>query len=303
MVNCEQGLTLEGLDGSNPLGFLAAVGVLRTTANADPDGGWRMRWVMRDGWRPELAAERHVSRTDLVDLLMSELQRDSNPEFAFAKNLKVTPDEFLEVASDAQRTASREGRRHADFVAAFGCEVLSTDDGVIQDTALRTMSGAGHQHFLSTMQELVGKTDVDHLSRSLFEPWDYSDERLGLRWDPEEDRRFALRWDDPSGQATNTMHGANRLAVEALPLLPTVPIRRRLETTGFATVGTSALFTWPIWVRRLSVDVVRSLLAAALVQQLQPDRASLLAIGVSEVFRSQRLTTGKFRNFTHARPA
>lgn len=304
MTSNERGLVLAGLDGSNPLGFLAAVGLLRTIALADAHGDWRMQWTMRRGWLPVVLGKKPIVQGQLVEMLHQELQRGSGPEFTFAANLNLVPKEFGPVASCAQSRATAGDRRYADFIAAFGCEaVVAGNDKTIQDTALRTMSGAGHQHFLGSMKDLVDQTGADHLRRSLFESWDYSDLRLGLRWDPAEDRRHALRWDNPSGTAPKTMHGANRLAVEALPLLPTAPFNQRLATTGFSIRERTTLFTWPIWVCQLGVDVVRSLLALPEIQRPIPDRALLGGMGISEIYRSQRITVGKYRNFTHSRPA
>lgn len=311
----EPGLVLNGLDGSNPLGFLAAVGTLRTVALADSRVDWRMKWAESHGiWHPELSAEQTVSQEGLVELLGLALRRESTPEFDFAQSLNVSPERFGKEAYAAQDRASIRDRGYADFMTSFGCEALVTSDGKsIQDTALRTMSGAGHQHFLGTMKQLVEDTEEDHLKRSvfkkdylkrsLFNTWDYGDEKLGLRWDPGEDRRYALRWENPSGDIVKTVRGANRLAVEALPLLPAIPGSKRVGTTGFTQRDKATLFTWPLWDCPLNLEVIRSLLALAEVQHSEPDRAKLGAMGVVEVYRSRRITTGKFRNFTHAQPA
>ena len=304
----EAGLVLSGLDGGNPLGFLAAIGVLNTASVAGLGLPWRMKWIAQDGsWFPVLFASRVVSSEELVELLASSLQREATPEFDFDRNLNVDAEKFRKVAQDAQCCASIGDRRYADFVTAFGCEVVVTRDGKsIQDTALRTMSGAGHQHFLGTMKQLRAAATSRHLYRALFNTWDYLDEKLGLRWDPEEDRRYALRWGNPSDTSRNpiqTMWGANRLAVEALPLLPAVPDGRRLETTGFTRRDRAVLFTWPVWECAISLEVVRSLLALAELQESEPGRTKLCAMGVAEVYRSQRITVGKYRNFTHACPA
>lgn len=301
----DQGLLLTGLDGSNPLGFLAAVGTLRTVGLAAPDARWSMKWLMRDGIQvPALSADQAVSADALVDLLCCELRRESTPEFDFAENLNITPGELKNEAAMARSHARPDDRRHADFIAAFGCEICEMKDGKsVQDTALRTMSGAGHQHFLGTMKQLTHKTERAHLHNALFEMWRHSDDKLGLRWDPEEDRRYALRWDNPSdGGGVKTVRGANRLAIEALPMLPTAPGERDLQTTGFSTQRKAVLFTWPIWQVALGVDVVRSLLALPELQRPEPNREHLAAMGVSEVHRSQRVTVGKYRNFTRALP-
>jgi len=304
MPNERQGIVLNGLDGSNPLGFLAAVGLLRIAALEDEPGDWRMEWSLSGAaWMPVLTANRPVTKRALIDLLSSALHSDSAPEFSFSKNLNIPAGEFREVAEDAKRNASLSNRRFADFIASFGCDSTTVDNGSsIRDTALRTMSGAGHQHFLGTMRELASKTKDSDLRRSLFEQWDYADEKLGLRWDPAEDRRYALRWGNPSGDATRTMHGANRLAIESLPLLPAAPVGRKLKTTGFSKHDRATRFSWPIWVRPMRLDATRSLLAHARIQDSLLDRRTLRSMGVAEVYRSERITVGKFRNLTQALP-
>ena len=100
------------------------------------------------------------------------------------------------------------------------------------------------------------------------------------------------------------MRGANRLAIEALPLLPTVPGERRLHTTGFSERrGEGVMFTWPIREPPLNVEVVRSLLSLAEIQEPRPNRGSLMGRGVVEVFRSRRITVGKYRSLSSAVPA
>ena len=301
------GLVLNGLDGSNPLGFLAAVGTLRVATTASPSSNWHLQWQMCEGvWTPKLLGNDQLSEDELIDMLTPAL-KDMKDQSAlkFAKNLNVSCEQFRVVTEKAQKAATFNARHEADFIAAFGCESLpiSGKDSTIQDTALRTMSGAGHQHFLGSMLELVQTTEPAHLRTSLFLPWQYTDDRPSLRWDPADDRRHALRWKKPSDDPVRTMRGANRLAMEALPLLPTAPGARRLQTTGFSQRrGEGIVFTWPIWEVPLNMDVVRSLLSMAALQEPEPDHANLRARGVSAVYRSQRITTGKYRNFTVASP-
>ncbi|GIW91737.1 MAG: hypothetical protein KatS3mg109_2169 [Pirellulaceae bacterium] len=220
-------LALPGLDGSNLLAFLAAVGTLRTLALAWPDSEVRMHWERGAGWNPVLSARRSLTKESVVEALHSQLgQMDKYPAFTVADDLKIPPDQFRHYAVQAVQHAHQTGdRTWADFAAAFGCDAIS-EENVIQDTAFRTMSGAGHQHFLKTMRELIELTEPEHLRKALFEPWGYEDDRPSLRWDPEDDRRYALRWSDPSGDPIRTVRGANRLAIEALPLFPYRPGRR-----------------------------------------------------------------------------
>jgi hypothetical protein len=151
----------------------------------------------------------------------------------------------------------------------------------------------------------VGMTDASHLERALLRPWDYSDDGRGLnlRWDPADDRRYALRWDDPSGDPIRTMRGANRLAIEALPLLPTMPKASGLATMCFEGSGArNTYFLWPIWRHAIPLDVARSILANTFHLRDLSERERL-DIGVVAMFTSQRITVGKYRNFAPARPA
>ncbi len=299
------GLLLNGLDGSNPLGFLAAIGALQVVTKANSSVNWLMSWKEQGGhWSPVLLGKKVLTQDVLIELLMPALT-EMKDAFLFAKNLTINCEEFRQVAQSAYNEADITDRHYADFIAAFGCDSLpvSAKDSHIQDTALRTMSGAGHQHFIGSMRELVETTQPDHLRSSLFEVWQYTDLKPSLRWDPTDNRRHALRRKAPSGDPVLTMRGANRLAVEALPLFPTAPRERRLHTTGFSLWrGKDVLFSWPIWQGALSIEVVRSLLSLAELQEHLPDRKRLLALGIVEVYRSQRITVDKHRNFTSAVP-
>jgi hypothetical protein len=98
------------------------------------------------------------------------------------------------------------------------------------------------------------------------------------------------------------MLGANRLAIEGLPLVTCAPVGATLRTTGFTGSGARSTFwTWPIWTSPVGIDVCRSLLAhAPLVRTAPAGYAELRAIGDAAAFRSQRITIGKFRNFAPA---
>lgn len=123
-----------------------------------------------------------------------------------------------------------------------------------------------------------------------------------LRWDPADDSRYALRWRDPSGDPARKkrggMLGANRLAIEGLPLVTCAPVGSSLRTTGFTgSAARNTFWTWPIWTYPAGLDVCRSLLAHSALRDAAADADELRALGVAAAFRSQRITVGKFRNF------
>lgn len=317
---------LSGLDGGNPLAFLAALGSFRVLESNWLDSNLRMRWEVAGGaWRPVLSASLPAFSDDLIIDTLSEALAEP-PQFELldaigndltisGRRLHFLAGEAVEKCHASPAHAINVQRTACDFVSAFGCDALTADgdpDSNIKDTALRTMSGAGHQHFIQFMRDLVAATDAGHLRSSLFEYWTYSDSGRGLnlRWDPADDRRYALRWKNPSDEPNMTMRGANRLALEALPLFVTAPDGDRLQTTGFTQHRAKGVrWTWPIWSGPLSFDVCRSVLQLRSLQ-LAPDnsesrefavwRTSLAQLGIAEVFQSQRITIGKFRNFTPA---
>ncbi|WP_133511343.1 type I-G CRISPR-associated protein, Cas3-extension family [Candidatus Thiosymbion oneisti] len=299
---------LNGLDGSNPLAFLASLGVLRGLTLAWPDAPPRLSWrTMHGALRPVLHSATEANTDTLCEALRDQLRATADtPALTFAKDLTVTGGEFRKATVQAQSECSPKDHTDPDYAAAFGCEaVVDSKTGQILDTALRTMSGAGHQHFLAFMGQLLRETSVEQIDAALFRRWTYSDPGPSLRWDPVDDRRYALRWAEPSGDPIRTVRGANALAVLGLPLLPTQPGGAQLlATTGFRQVRRKGTFlTWPIWEYPLSLDVVRSLLALKELQDDRPPREKLAPRGIIEIFRSQRITQGKYRNFTVAQPA
>jgi hypothetical protein len=305
-------LILQGLDGSNPLAFLAALGALRSTTALFPGKLVRLGWTLRDaGWRPNLELPEDRESEWLCERLAEQLHpMEQHPALTVADNLTISTSNFRNYSKSAVKEA-RKDRTWADYAAAFGCDLLRKEDkDEILDTAFRTMAGAGHQHFLESMRNICRETTASHLQKALFAPWRYDDPiaKLSLRWDPRDDQRYALRWGNPSGDSTRTkvgaMLGANRLAIEALPLFPTAPVRGGLQTTGFSDRrGEGSWWTWPIWDGLIDLDVCRSALARAELQASQVDRVPLAAAGIVEVFRSRRVTIGKIRSFTPAQPA
>ena len=294
-------LLLTGLSGDNPLAFLAALGALRT-ARRVADSEIRLYWMpYKNSWCPALQGDDgFLSSADEISTAFHLSLVKENPAFSMAANAnnpKLPAMDFRAVAQDAlENWFDASFPEFVSFVTALGNESVIDENGKNEDTAFRTMSGAGHQHFLAFMRELAMATTKENIHEALFGPWKYNDTQYCMRWAPEDDRRYALRWDNPSGDPARSVRGANRLAVEGLPLYPTVPTTKTLATTGF----TGKNWTWPLWTTAVSIDVCRSLLAHAELQEEKPTMEKLKPIGVFVVFRSQRITLGKFRNFTPA---
>lgn len=293
-----------GPDGGNLLGFLCSLGALATLSRAWPEQDVRLSWRFASvGWRPVFHASGQADDHELVTALDGELSRRAYEFTGLGHDLPVEAGIFAEEARKAADGATPKNRRYADFVVSFGCEAITDAKGRIQDTALRTMSGAGHQHFLDFMRKLAQETTREQLHSALFEAWRYEEGGPSMRWDPVDDRRYAYRADDPAASSRfpiKTVRGANRLAIEALPFFPSVPRGRRLETACFPASDGRRAVRWPIWMMALTLATVRSLLLHPELASTPPPPDRLGLLGVVEVFRSRRITQGQFRNFTPA---
>jgi hypothetical protein len=299
-------ICLSALSGSSLLGFMASLGAFRTLAELPDVADLQMTWTPTgNSYAPVLGSSVLPDRDGLLAKLHAALA-------TFSGHYSITIHKDLKIGRDVFRGLSQRAANDflagtdvlaAAMTAAFGCDAVSNNDGQIEDTAFRTMSGAGHQHFLEFMDVLARETTVDHLREALFGPWLYRDPGPSMRWDSEDDRRYALRWHDPSTDPVRTVRGANRLAIASLPLFPVVPVSGgAIATTGFSGHGSRDTFiTWPIWTGWLVLDAVRSMLG---LRELQDGRvSSFTSRGICAVYRSQRITLGKYRNFTPAEPA
>jgi len=300
-------IELPGLHGENWLAFLAALGTLRVLTENESEASVRMRWVDRGLWRPVI----HHSRLRTADTLVEEIAQrvcgegSINDAWSIGDDLTLDRADFRKCMQAEGAKATPERRSAADFLAAFGSDVFGsgTKKEQISDTEFRTMSGAGHQHFLGFMKELARVTTSSDIRRALLQEWDYTDGRPSMRWDPTDYRPHALRSNDPSKDPIRTMRGANRLAVEALPLFPTVASGRRVRTLGFQERNRETEITWPIWTDAIDVATVFSLLAIEELQQVDPAESavSLTRRGIAQVYRARRFTDGKYRNFSPAK--
>ncbi len=289
------GLVLTGIDGSNPLGFLAALGILITVEDRSP--GVRLQWMHHaQKWCPVVTGIDDAD--DLLDQLADTLHDMSVEPFLVHKRMPFSAVEFEEIARSCR--AMRTNRRMADLLASYGCTHIRDED-LFHDTMFRMVrsgdsAGQGFLHYAVSIRQ---QTDRDSLERTLFREWSYQDECFSLRLDPIEDSNYALRWDDPSKANKSTMIGANSLALEGLRALPTVPNKGSLLTTGFSRHDRQVFFTWPIWRSALGVDVVKSLLSLNALHNPEISRFELNEFGIEEVFRSRRFAPNQYyKNFS-----
>jgi hypothetical protein len=210
------------------------------------------------------------------------------PELAIGKHIDCVAAEYRDHARALLATAGQGDREPLDFLAAFASDAC-VRYGRIVATPFCFVRGSGQQYLLDTVRQLIERVESERVRRALFEPWTYRDEKLSLRWDPNEDRRYALAATDPSTEASRTVWMANLLAYRALELFPSAPRRTALATTAWSDHESDPTFTWPIWSASAGPETIRSLLQLRELSSGSPDRSVLRARGVAEIFRARRI--------------
>ena len=306
------GLLLNGLDGSNPLGFLAAIGTaVATEVSQDVFPEIRLGWEQTEGgWRPSLVGCGDDEQ-EFSEKLSEALQDVSMTVFDVDNRMPFDAEKFSRKLRDVQCCSSiLTDRRDADFLSSFGTELYPNEkNGQFQDSKFRMVrsgdsAGQGLPFYAKEMRKKVG---IDHIQRTLFHAWDYQDTGYSLRWDPIEDQRYALRWRCyPSKSRQGTMLAANSLAVEALQWFPTLLIGSQARTTGFQRLGRrETYFIWPIWTPMVGMETVRSLLALDDLCKDPPTPVHLLSREALRKFIAVSASnkTSTYSNFLAAIPA
>lgn len=298
-----EGLLLPGLDGANPLGFLAALGLFRVLDGTNGSGQARMKWLPGDGtWIPALTGH-DLDQESLLTLLTDTLPTtiDRHPVRMLEALGMDEPSQRHELFRRRMQDASTSRRVDADWLAALASDVVPA-------SAINQLQTTRRDYHYGNLTSVIRRTTRAHLRRAIFAPWDYADplDNQSLHLDPSEDRRHAHQWNRPSSyperRESGGMLGANRLAIEAFALFTSLPNSTALRTIGFTGQRSrDTRWTWPIWNVPISLPELRSLLALA---ELQRDDLSvevqnrLRHRGVATVFRTARILVGKTPNFT-----
>lgn len=259
-------IQLAGVDGSNPLGFLAALGLLRVVAGAklgfSDDGAFR---AFIDGLDKR--------ESDLATLIAADADAaasESAPwRFTYTKgatkkqgpqkvaDLKPPPDDFKKFLATCVKAWLIGNDEAVAYAAAYGTDVAVDGKGNTKPTTFHFT--AAHQTFLGAVEAIRASVTQEWVKTSLFEG---HGERSGsnLRWDPGAERNWALMANNPSGDGTRVDAPLEWLAFRGLPLLPSFPHGLRIITTGVVGRGDNMRFTWPLWSIPASLLTARSAL-------------------------------------------
>jgi CRISPR-associated endonuclease/helicase Cas3 len=293
-------LRLSGLDGTNPLGFLAALGLFRAVVEDAGQTQARMTWEpYRGTWIPALVdGARH--KDTLLDQLDACLKRD----------ITEHPIAIFETMAGTNEVSRRNLFQNATSSRLRGAWLAAVGSDIASAKATSQLQTARRDYFYGNLTAVIARTTRQHLERALFHPWDYADalDNQSLHLDPSEDRRHAHQWNQPAGDPNRKKSGgmlaANRLAVEAFPWFVSLPEGEDLHTLGFKGQRSyNTCWTWPIWTIPLHSEATKSALALTGLQDdkiSEPVAQCLHARGVTAAFRTRRILVGKTPNFTPA---
>ena len=261
------GVHLTGLEGTNPLGFLAALGVQVAFAS-EPEQP-RLWWS--DDIVPHAVVDVDFSIARIADQAMKVIaqwkdspavspRRCDGSAMPKGDELKFTPDDTRTYLSSAGQCDSA-----GALITALVAEGSLDNNGAAKPSDLYFT--AGKQHFLKSVREILKEVSRDDVLVGLQGPWKYESKVKSLMWDVVDDRVYALRADDPSSTSGSdpkrTNPGPEALAVLGLTLHPVFGSRGRTLTQGWSGSWMTRSYAWPIWRKPASPYAVKSLLTHA----------------------------------------
>ncbi len=259
------GTHLTGLEGINPLGLFAALGVQVLFAEETEQP--------RLWWTDEVVPHAVVDIEFTVDRIVEQALR-TFPRWAESAALSPglggkASDDAKFKPDDIRRYLeySLSGRPGCSFPAALVAEgSLDSSKGVAAKPSDLYFT-AGQQRFLAIAREILGGVSREHLIEGLVGPWTYSSGLSSLMWDVTDDRNYALSAADPTNATLNpkfTNPGPEALAVLGLSRHPVFTDEDRTLTRGCAgRWRRGGTYTWPVWSRPSGYGAVGALLAQA----------------------------------------
>ena len=262
-----KGTPLPGLAGTNPLGFLAALGVqvVLLEAGTQSDLWWK------PGVSPTAMVSENVEAYNIAEQAMEVFARwCSSPALTLddLPNIPRAKADTLKLAKAEIRTyldRSRETSEGAQLSAALVAEGSLDNQGAAKPTDLYFT--AGNQAFLAMARQILKGATVEDVIEGLEGPWSYQSRLPSLMWDVTDDRDYALSAGNPSKDKKLTNPGPEALALLGLSRYPVFAgVQRsgpRTRRQGCLGIWTRARFTWPLWHKLATSHGVKSLLAHA----------------------------------------
>lgn len=280
------GTHLRGLEGTNPLGFLAALGV---QVLFDFDEHQPKLW-----WSDDVIPHAIVNTEFGIDRIVTQAMQEFpkwlespalNPgiDKKADNDAKYSPNDLKQFLDMTQ--THQPGNRLASSLVAEGS--LDKAGKVAKPTDLYFT--AGQLKFLKIVREILKNVNREELLDGLTGPWSYTSKLSSLGWDVSDDRIYALSAVNPSDDKKFSNPGVEALAVLGLSRHPVFGSREGTLTIGCAGPWKrGGTYTWPLWTRPAAPNAVRSLLAHATGEGKRMEQRTRWypAWGVSIVMRS-----------------
>ncbi len=260
------GTKLAGLEGNNPLGFLAALGVQELFRHSEnPPRLWwtddavscavvdiELDTIVERAMRVLPMWSAHRSLNPAIDK-----KADSNAKFAPADIRR-----YLQVTQDGQPGSS--------LATALVAEGSLDNNKRAKPSDLYFT--AGQQKFLKMAREILRNVSPGEIQQGLTNPWLYNSKLPSLMWDVVDDRIYALAAFDPAGEKKLSNPGPEALAILGLSRHPVFGDEYRTSgrgkqgrtlTQGCSGSWKNGHYSWPLWSKPAGHRTVQSILALA----------------------------------------
>ncbi len=288
-MNSAQEIQCPGLNGGNPLHFLAAMGVFRLLNLHDSDS--RMRWAFDGipypvywtrlseselfealagdfGWvavEDEGTSDKSKKKSGKNTLRLSRLQ--TKIPVVFGHDIIKRPvSDFRELAEKSLLADEKSLPIQHEIIAAFGSDAAFEEDKKSKQSEVlwsrfSFSNGGSGKCLLKDFRGCALKVNKETMSRTL-KGIGNKDDVTSLNWDPTSQRSYAFQHGDPGNKENKVPCDAtaNALAFIGLTLFPSMPEKQTLLTVGISSSGDS--WSWPLWKTLVSLPVVRSILNA-----------------------------------------
>jgi len=272
-------LALPALDGRTPLGFLAALGVLRLVAE-HTEHTPRLAWSTRD-----FTAVLHDAHDDLdalVDDLVTVVR--SIPASGVLAGLSPdfpppgeAPDKLRlprpELRAYATRVSESDGAGAEAWLASLVTD-LSVDDKQRADISLFA-APSGKQSMRTMLEKPLARVRAEpSVLREALTAWR---RYPGVSGEYLDHRVLFDAVDAPDGKpAERGVPGGTWLALMAYPLLRTTAIGSEPVTTCWQNLGRrpGRRMVYPLWWQPLTAEAVKALLSHPVLERAEPGAAS-----------------------------
>lgn len=263
-------VTLNGLLGHNPLGFLAALGALSLATDVHGEDV-TLRWQEAGpAWVGILGGDGIRDEDSVVDALLEACSaRDVDGELGWSKDVRLGSRDEVRHAIGAASPG-----RSLEMVAACTAELPLSRNDRPPYTPFRLIPVVGRAQLLETAKRESDAPRASDLRAALFDRWRYKRGVNSLRLDPGARLQArALMAEAPDKAGTNGVPGSVLLGLRGLAFFPLHPAARRLRSAGW---NRGDQFIWPIWDTPLTERVVRVLLGVPWLEDPNTDASLCL---------------------------